>query len=369
VRGHVYKRGATWTVMFDEGRDGRGKRLQRSRGGFPTRRDAQRFLTDTLARLGDGCYAAPSKQTLGDFLTAEWLPAIADTVRPLTIAQYTSIVKVRIVPRIGHLRLQGLNAAHLNALYRELAIDGLGPGSVRATHSVLRRAFRDGVRWGRLARNPAGAADPPAATESRATAWTAGEVRRFLEHVDGDRLFALWRLAATTGMRRGELAGLAWLALDLEGARLTVDQQLLPTVGGVSFGPPKSSRSRRTIALDPDTVAALREHREAQLLERAFAGDAYVDHDLVFANPLGAPLGPHAVSAAFLKHRGAAGLTGTLHILRHTHATLALTHGIPVHVVAARLGDRPETLLKTYAHLLPASDGEAAVRVASLLAG
>jgi integrase len=55
--------------------------------------------------------------------------------------------------------------------------------------------------------------------------------------------------------------------------------------------------------------------------------------------------------------------------LRHSAATLALTNGVPVHVVAARLGDRPETLLKTYAHLLPASDSEAAERVASLLAG
>jgi integrase len=186
----------------------------------------------------------------------------------------------------------------------------------------------------------------------------------------GDRLFALWRLAATTGMRRGELLGLTWLALDLEGARLTVDQQLLPTAGGVSFGPPKSSRSRRTIALDPGTVDALREHREAQLLERAFAGEAYVDRDLVFADPLGAPISPGAVSAAFLKHRKAAGLTtGTMHILRHSAATLSLTSGIPVHVVAARLGDRSETLLKTYAHLLPASDAAAAERVAALLAG
>jgi hypothetical protein len=76
----------------------------------------------------------------------------------------------------------------------------------------------------------------------------------------------------------------------LSSGRLSVEQQLLPTRGGVSFGPPKSARSRRTVALDPETVAALVRHREAQKLERAFAGDVYVDSDLVFCDELGRPV-------------------------------------------------------------------------------
>jgi integrase len=146
-------------------------------------------------------------------------------------------------------------------------------------------------------------------------------------------------------------------------------RQLVPTRGGVSFGPPKSKRSRRTIALDAETVAALREHREAQLLERAFADDAYTDSDLVFCDELGGTIYPQRLGETFLRQRKAAGLTtGTLHIQRHTHATLALTNGVPVHVVAARIGDRPETVLRVYAHLLPQSDVQAAEQVAGLLA-
>ena len=211
-------------------------------------------------------------------------------------------------------------------------------------------------------------ADPPAADRSRAQAWTAKELTRFLEHVRHDRLFPLWRLAATTGMRRGELAGLTWRCLDLDGARLSVEQQLLPTRGGVSFGPPKSARSRRTVALDEETDRMLREHRETQLLERTFAGDAYVDRDLVFADALGGPIHPQRLTESFTRQRKAAGLaTGTLHVLRHTAATLALTAGVPVHIVAARLGDRAETILATYAHLLPQSDELAAETVAAAL--
>jgi integrase len=170
-------------------------------------------------------------------------------------------------------------------------------------------------------------------------------------------------------MRRGELAGLTWRCLDLDGARLEVSQQLVPTRGGVSFGPPKSARSRRTIALDPATVDALRDHRETQLLERALAGAVYADRDLVFADELGDAIHPQRLSEWFKRHRKAAGvLTGTLHILRHSVATVALTNGVPVHIVAARLGDDPKTVLGTYAHLLPQSDELAAERVAAAIA-
>jgi integrase len=319
--------------------------------------------------LSDGSYVVPTKVTLREYLEGEWLPAIVGTVRPLTLTQYTSIVNRRIVPRLGSLRLQAVTGGHLNAFYRELEEAGLSPASRRLTHAVLSRAFRDAIRWGKLTRSPAAAADPPAPAESRAQAWTAKELGRFLEPLGSDRLFALWRLAATTGMRRGELLGLTWLTLDLEGGTLRVDQQLVPTRGGMSFGPPKSKRSRRKIALDAETVETLRAHREAQLLERAFVSDAYVDRDLVFCNELGGPINPTRLTEAFTRHRKTAGIpTGTLHILRHTHTTHALSSGVPVHVVAARIGDRPETVLKTYAHLLPTSDAEAAEQVAALIA-
>jgi integrase len=276
---------------------------------------------------------------------------------------------LRIVPRLGHVRLQALSAGHLNGLYAELDREGLSASTRRLVHAVLHRALRDGARWGRVVRNVAEQADPPARGRARAQAWTASELQRFLEHVTDDRLFALWRLAAVSGMRRGELAGLTWRALDLDAARLEVSQQLVATRGGVSFGPPKSARSRRTIALDPETVDALRRHRDTQLLERDVAGPVYEDRDLVFCDELGGPIHPQRLTEWFGRHRRAAGIPrGSLHVLRHTAATLMLTNGVPVHIAAARLGDTPQTVLATYAHLLPQSDEIAAERVATALA-
>ena len=370
MRGHVHKRGQTWTVVYDEGTREDGTRRQRTKGGFQTRKAAEAFLADQLARLGDGSYTAPAKLTVGEYLDGEWLPAVQSTLRPLSYHRYANVVRLYVKPNVGAVRLQTLSAGHLNGLYAKLEGDGFSLATRRLVHAVLSRALRDAERWGRVPRNVARMADPPARGRSRAHAWTAAELRRFLDHVRGDRLFALWRLAATSGMRRGELLGLTWQALDLEHGRLSVEQQLVPTRGGVSFGPPKSSRSRRTVALDPETVKALRAHRETQLLERSFAADAYQDRDLVFADELGTPIHPQRLTHWFTKHRKAAGIsTGTLHILRHSAATLMLTSQVPIHIVSARLGDDPKTVLSTYAHLLPQSDELAAERVALVLSG
>jgi integrase len=376
MRGSTRKRGSTWTAYWDgpsklDPGTGNEVRQQRSKGGFKRQKDAQAFLNRTLPTVDDGTYVEPSKQPLARFMVDEWLPGIRSTVRPLTIHRYERIVATYVAERdIGGVPLRGLNAGHLNALYASLEAECLSIATRRLTHAVLRRALNDAVRWGKLARNPASAADPPSLPRSRAQAWTAGELRRFLGHVDQDRLFALWRLAATTGMRRGELLGLTWQRLDLDGARLRVEQQLIPTKGGCTFGPPKSRRSERTIALDAVTVEALRHHREVQCLERDLAGPAYEDQDLVFGDELGCPIHPQRLTEWFARHRKAAGIpVGSLHILRHTSATLALTATppVPLHVVAGRLGDDPKTILATYAHLLPHSDAMAADAVAAAI--
>jgi integrase len=378
LRGSTRKRGSTWTAYWDATDPTTGRRQQKSRGGFKRQKDAERFLSETITRVQAGTYVEPSKQPLARFLADEWLPAISATVRPLTLARYGQSVRLYVEGReIGTVPLRALAAGHLNALYAELERDGLSFNTRRLLHAVLHRALRDAVKWDKLPRNVASAADPPSLARTRVQAWTAGELRRFLAHVADDRLHGLWRLAATTGMRRGEVLGLTWQHLSLDSARLRVEQQLRcdPAECAVcgerhacSMGPPKSARGERTVALDSDTVETLRRHRQAQLLERDFAGPAYHDHDLVFCDELGRPYYPESISGWFVRRRKAAGITtGSLHVLRHTHATIALTEGVPLHVVAGRLGDDPKTVLDTYAHLLPRSDEQAAAVVAAVL--
>jgi integrase len=285
------------------------------------------------------------------------------------------------VPRLGSIPLQKLSASHLNGAYADMLASGrrnvktptgLSPRTVRYAHSVIRKALADAVKWNRLVRNVADAADPPrrAATRTTPKTRTASELRAFLEHIAPDRLAAAWRLAASTGMRRGEVLGLSWNAVDLEADRLAVRQTLTAPDYKPRLAQPKTERSRREVALDADTVAALREHRKCQLEERLAAGEIWQNEaELVFTDAIVLPVHPQAFSEAFERHVAAAGLRRIpLHGLRHTHATLALQAGVHPKVVSDRLGHFSAAFtLDTYSDSIPALQDGAAARVAALV--
>jgi integrase len=248
--------------------------------------------------------------------------------------------------------------------------EGLDRRTVNYIHTILHRALKDAVRWGRLARNPADAADPPSGGQKSdgVQAWDAATLRTFLSksRESGDRLHALWVLLATTGMRRGEALGLRWKDVDLDKGRLSVVQTITQTRSKVTIGEPKTAHGRRSIALDPATVAVLRDHRKMMLEERLLVGPDFADDGLVFHHPDGACLRPEAVSAHFVRRDGQLGLpTLTLHGLRHTWATLALEQGIHPRVVQERLGHSTIAItLGIYSHVSPTLHDEAAAAVA-----
>lgn len=376
MRGHIRKRGSAWAYVLDIGRDESGRRRQQWRGGFATRRAAQDALTEALQRLQSGSYVEPSKQTLAHFLE-EWLQSIRPSVRASTFAFYQRLARVNIAPALGTTPLQRLTTAQLNGLYAELLANGrqdghggLSPQSVRYVHATIRKALAEAVRWGRLARNVADQASAPRPRRRTApSTWTADELRAFLEHVSGDRLYALYHLAATTGMRRSELLGLRWRDLDLDGGRLSVSQTVVSVDYSVSFSTPKTGHGRRSVALDSATSLALRQHRKRQLEERLALGGYAEDHDLAFCDLDGRPLHPSQQSKRFDRLVRSSGLPRLrFHDLRHTHATLALQAGVHPKVVSERLGHADiGTTLNTYSHAIPAMQEEAAERIAALL--
>lgn len=179
------------------------------------------------------------------------------------------------------------------------------------------------------------------------------------------------RLALLTGMRRGELLGLRWADVDLEGGALHVQQTAQRILGqGIIFRQPKTRLSRRSIALSPDAVAVLRQHRRRQAEARLLAGSAYGDRDLVFATGLGTPVEPGNLRRAWVGIARAAGVPGLrIHDLRHAHATLMLSQGVHPKVVSERLGHASVNItLDTYSHVLPGLQEAAAVSLDTILA-
>ena len=197
--------------------------------------------------------------------------------------------------------------------------------------------------------------------------WNADQLRRFLEHVQGDRLHAAYRLVASTGLRRGEALGVRWKDVDLARSRLAVTQTLTHVSGELRFGPPKTAKGRRLVPLDPATVEALTEHKLAQEEERRALGiDG--EPELVFTEPGGSPVSPPAFTDAFRSRAKVAGLPRIrLHDLRHTWATLALQSGVHPKVVSEILGHSSVAItLDRYSHSVPTLNETAVSVVASL---
>ncbi len=291
---------------------------------------------------------------------------------------YRSNIERHVVPRLGGREIRQLGASHLNILYAELLEDGrcdgaggLSPRTVRYTHTILHRALRDAARWGKLPRNPADMADPPKSRPPEMKTWRRDELRRFLTSVEDDRLYAAWLLVATTGLRRGELLGLRWSDVDFEASRAAIRQTLSSVGGKVTFSTPKTTKSRRSLTLDPTTLAALRHHCDAQDKERATWAEVYADLDLVFCREDGTPLRPDSITRRFhdLSRRAGVPLV-RLHDVRHTYASLGLAAGTHPKIMAERLGHATVGItLDTYSHVAPSLARQAADDLATLILG
>jgi integrase len=236
--------------MIDVGRDDDGRRRQTTKGGFRTKSLAEDAAREEINKIKNGTWAPRSKGTVGDFLLNDWMPAMRSTIRPSTWAMYSTNIDAHVMPTIGKIQLQSLTPSRLTRLYADLpdhgrrdGRGGLSPRTRRIVHNIVRRALRDAQRWGLVARNVADLATPPSSRAPEMRTWTPAQLRAFLEHAADDRLYALWHLAGTTGMRRPEVLALRWHDIDLEAARLAVTRTLAVVNYKLQFAEPKTKKA------------------------------------------------------------------------------------------------------------------------------
>ncbi len=312
----------------------------------------------------------PRNNTTVEAFIEQWLQATAPNIRATTLLTYRLNLDRYVVPALGYMKLQDLNAATLQAFNATL-LEWLAPKTVRNVHGILRRMLSDAVRWGLLKRNQSDAVDAPRRNTPEMKVWTPEQIRTFLRGVEGERLYPAWLLLCTTGMRRGEVLGLRWEDIDLDSARLSVRQARVSLGNEFVINEPKTRRGRRVVALDATTVAVLRSHRAAQAQERLAHGPDWNDSGLVFCKPDGSDLHPETLSRSFRYRIKRDGLPKIrLHDLRHSWASAALLAGVNAKVVSERLGHAQIAFtLDTYAHVLPSMDASAAETVAGAIFG
>jgi integrase len=338
-------------------------------------------------RLGTLAPAGPAL-TVGEYL-ATWIERDRIRVRPSTWRGRESHVRVYLIPALGRLPLGRLTAADVERALSAFLVSGrpqrpaagarigrTNPGgisaqTVRHIRTTLRRALAEAVRDGLAGRNAAAESRPPYLPHRPITYLSARDLARLLDVTRDDEYGPIYALAATTGLRLGELLGLSWA--DVADGRLTVRRSLARAHGnGWELTQPKSARSRRTIPLPARARQAIETQRTRQRFAQNAAAAAWANRDgLVFTDSVGRPLRPEILSRAFQKARDAAGVPRVrFHDLRHSAATALLTAGVPLVVVSEWLGHSGVAITAaSYAAVVPELLTEAAEAMDRALGG
>lgn len=367
--GSITRRNGQWCYVFSY--DDNGKRRQKRRQGFATKDLAQRALVAELSKIHQNA-TIDSTDTVAQYLTA-WLDRLSKsgTVKRTTVVARTGHLVRYVIPRIGQIQLNKLKPQHVAALYADLMNNGrinnakssgLSAKSVRDIGSTLVKALNDAVKFELLNRNVAKGVELPRYEKPDITPYDESQVRQLLEHarMTGDYFAPIWRLLIVSGMRRGELCGLKWSDVDMANGTITISETRLNVDGQILVESPKTRQSRRTVSLDAGTIDELAKFRNLQNDAKIRLGSwhsAYVLTDLD-----GQPVNPDRVSRLFKRACANAGLpVPRLHDTRHTAVTLGISSGVPIHVVAGRVGHaNVTTTLNTYSHFLPRADKLAA---------
>ncbi|MER6221550.1 site-specific integrase [Streptomyces sp900105755] len=352
-----------------------------------SRKDALAKLTEKIATSNRGVPVVTARGSLAAFLTY-WLENVAvHQLRETTHTRYTAVVGQYLIPGLGRKKLAKLTAKDVRTWLNELrttcqccarGIDArrdpnaqasrrprccslgrccsrrLSPLTLAYIHSVLKSALEHAVREEEIPRNVARNVRTGTPRPRRFNPLTADEARQFLTAAQGHRLAALFELALHTGLRKGELLGLRWEDLDLDGGTASIRRTLQRTrSSGLAGLPTKTISSERRIALPASCVTSLRAQRQRQAEERDQAGADWQSSGYVFTRPDGHPIEP----ATLTRHFNALLRDGKLrpirfHDLRHSTATLLLEQGVELVVIKELLSHAHIGVTATvYAHV------------------
>ncbi|MEV6520061.1 tyrosine-type recombinase/integrase [Micromonospora chalcea] len=327
---------------------------------------------DTIAkRVRAGIPTAVPTST-GEYLT-EWL-AGRRGLSEKTLRGYADHIRLYLIPHLGAIPIQNLNARHIDAMYAALeernaeieqarastdpmvrararGVRPMGAASQQRLRATLRKALNDAIHKARLRdTNPAVSVELPSGKRPKARVWTSGAVKRwratgerpspvmvwtpeqagaFLDYAEAHdiALYPMFLLVLHRGLRRGEACGLRDTDVDLDNGHLTVAQQIT-TVG---YKPVtknvKSDAGDRMVPLGPKTIAALREYETRRAGWQQVSGTQWPHSGLYFVRPDGKAWHPQTISDRFDHLVANSGLPPVrLHDLRHCAATY-LRHG------------------------------------------
>ncbi|MCA1707902.1 MAG: site-specific integrase [Actinobacteria bacterium] len=352
--------------------------IQRTRGGFRRKRDAEAFAVDVESSRQQGTLIPHGRASVRfDEVAESWLESIETRRKPKTVEGYERLLRVHVLPAFGSRRVGTITYGDVDRFVRSIELLGRRPGTVRNAFFVLKMVLDYAIRDGNLRVNPCVEVDLPSGQSPEMLFLTGAQVRALASAID-ERWAALRarrsnaaggdpapygllvEMAAFTGLRAGELSALRMAQVDLRRGTVQVVSSASIVRGRRVEGPPKSRAGRRTVVVNRALCDRLRAHLGDRLLDR----DA-----LVFTESDSTPLKfgsfysqrfKPAVRAVLLEH-----LHGLrFHDLRHTYASLLVEQGAHPKEMAELMGHSSvQITLDRYSHVMPRMTSALATRM------
>ena len=355
-----------WEARYTAGYDpGTGKQIQRSITG-KTQKEVTKKLKEATAAIDTGTYTAPNKMTVGQWLDI-WTTEYLGGVKPRTVDNYKGVVRSRIKPGLGAVKMESLTPHTVQSYYNGLSKEGLAPKTVKNIHGILHKALQQAVANGYIKNNPADRCILPRAVRKELKPMDENMITVFLKAINGHQFEHLFTVTLFTGMREGEALGLLWDCVDLTKGTITIDKQLQlirGSKGQYQMVPTKNSKSR-TISIAPYVVTTLKKVKHKQLENRLRYGECWEDTGFVFTDELGHHLSASSVYKSFKAVMVQIGSPETrFHDLRHSYAVASIKSGDDIKTVQENLGHATAAFtLDVYGHVTEQMKKESAARM------
>src|ERR1017187_3557366 len=366
----VYKRKyrsgrVVWYYQFAPSGSTRQNQNLVTESGFATKQEATdaeavRRAEELVRQAATGGVAAPMPTTLA-MLLAEFMKQHAqENLAPKTVERYREMAAY-IAP--VHLSREWTRLLKCGGHTRKSKTPrAMKPKTVRNIAGLVSSAYLRAIKWGLATANPVTQSDLPKVRKRIGMSLLPSEQDRLTQCATGPWCLPVFLdVAAATGARRGEVLALRWS--DVKGMIVFIDRSLCQTRDGLVFKSTKTEKPRK-VELPPSMIATLDAHRLRQdEFRRQFGPDYRSDLDLIFANPDGSPLMPNSISSTVSRLCRRLGLPqgASLHVLRHSHASLLLADGVDLATVSARLGHSSvRTTADIYSHAIRGKDHAAA---------
>lgn len=393
MKGSIEKRGEnSYRLVVSGGAGPGGKRTRYTKTiNVDGKTEAARMkiadseLAKFITAIETNTYIEPSNMTLKD-LADKWIKDYAEkNLAPKTLYRYKEMLDNRILPAMGHMKIEKIKPLHFVEFYMNLLEDGirmdgkpggLSPQTVKHHHRLIHAMFETIVtEWHLLPNNPVADIKPPKVPKKEAKFYEEEDIQALLSALDTLEKDELkYKLAIyidiSTGLRIGELMGLKWSQVNTETGiiKIVTATQYLPKMGTFEKDP-KTETSKRQLALPGPVLEMLKQYKIQQIERKLKLGDLWHDTGFVFTQWNGLPMSTYTISQWFPKFLKAKNLKKiTFHQLRYTNASMLLKAGMDIKSVSSLLGHASaSTTGNIYAHALQTANKTAAEKIGNIL--